>query len=80
VPRIGEVRDEAASPQQLTLFAADRVAYGDVLNTTRVYAHVPELLPPLQALHGALAAAGGLDEALVSLARLRVAGINGCPF
>jgi alkylhydroperoxidase family enzyme len=53
--------------------------YGQVLNTTRLYAHVPDLLPPLRVLHGALAG-GGLPESLVSLARLRVAQINGCPF
>jgi alkylhydroperoxidase family enzyme len=50
-----------------------------VFNTTRLYAHVPDLLPPLRALHGALAG-GGLPEGLVFLARLRVAQINGCPF
>ena len=80
MPRIPDVVDESASPQQLALFEADRASYGDVLNTTRVYAHRPELLPPLQQLHGALATLGGVDASLVSLARLRTAGINGCPF
>jgi alkylhydroperoxidase family enzyme len=80
VPRIPEVTDERASSAQLELFARDRAAYGDVLNPTRVYAHLPGLLAPIQGLHGALAEAGELDETLVSLARLRVAGINGCPF
>jgi alkylhydroperoxidase family enzyme len=80
MPRIPEVTDEAATPEQLSLFDGDRASYGDVLNPTRVYAHRPELLPPLRGLHGALAAARGVDPGVVSLARLRTAGINGCPF
>jgi alkylhydroperoxidase family enzyme len=79
VPRIREIDEGNATAEQKRLLDDDVEAYGQVLNTTRLYAHVPELLPPLRALHGALAA-GGLPEGLVSLARLRVAQINGCPF
>jgi alkylhydroperoxidase family enzyme len=79
VPRIREIRHEAATTEQQRLLEEDVETYGQVLNTTRLYAYVPELLPPLRAVHGALAN-GGLPEALVSLARLRVAQINGCPF
>jgi alkylhydroperoxidase family enzyme len=79
VPRIREITHETATAEQKRLLEDDVEAYGQVLNTTRLYAHVPELLPPLRAFHGALAA-GGLPEGLVSLARLRVAQINGCPF
>jgi alkylhydroperoxidase family enzyme len=79
VPRIREIEHEAATAEQKRLLDDDVESYGQVLNTTRLYAHVPELLPPLRALHGALANSG-LPEDLVSLARLRVAQINGCPF
>jgi hypothetical protein len=79
VPRIDEITHEAATTQQERVLDDDVEAYGQVLNTTRLYAHVPGLLPPLRSLHSALAS-GGLPEALVSLTRLRVAQINGCPF
>jgi alkylhydroperoxidase family enzyme len=79
MPRIREVDEGNATAEQLRLFADDVESHGQVLSTTRLYAHVPDLLPPLRGLHGALAG-GGLPEGLVSLARLRVAQINGCPF
>jgi alkylhydroperoxidase family enzyme len=79
VPRIREITHEAATAEQKRLLDGDVESYGQVLNTTRLHAHVPELLPPLRALHGALAN-GALPEGLVSLARLRVAQINCCPF
>jgi alkylhydroperoxidase family enzyme len=79
VPRIREVDEGNATAEQMRLLDDDVESYGQVFNTTRLYAHVPDLLPPLRALHGALAG-GGLPEGLVSLARLRVAQINGCPF
>ena len=79
MPRIREVREDDASPEQRRALAEDVELHGDVLNTTRIYAHAPELIGPLRALHGALAAAG-LPDHLISLARLRVAQIHGCPF
>lgn len=79
MPRIDEVTAERATEEQRRVLEEDEALYGDVLNTTRIYAHAPELLAPLRALHGELAS-GGLPELLVSLARLRVAQINGCPF
>lgn len=79
MPRISEVTAESASSAQRDVLAEDVSLYGDVLHTTRIYAHAPEVIAPLRALHGALAGAG-MDDGLVSLARLRVAQINGCPF
>ena len=77
--RIRQVVEENATQSQKQALAEDVRTYGDVLNTTRIYAHAPELLEPLRALHAALAV-GPPDDDLVSLARLRVAQINGCPF
>jgi alkylhydroperoxidase family enzyme len=79
VPRIREVDEGNVTGEQKRLLDDDVEFYGQVLNTTRLYAYVPDLVPPLRVLHGALAG-GGLPEGLVSLARLRVAQINGCPF
>lgn len=77
--RMRRITHEAATAEQERLLDDDLDAYGQVLNTTRLYAHVPDLLLSLRSLHGALAN-GGLPEALVALTRLRVAQINGCPF
>ncbi len=77
--RITEINHGTATAAQRKLLDEDAELYGSVLNTTRIYAHAPAVVPPLRALHGALAS-GGLPDGLVSLARLRVAQINGCPF
>jgi alkylhydroperoxidase family enzyme len=79
MPRIPEVDGQDANAEQQAVLEADVESYGEVLNTTRIYAHAPELLPPLSALHGALTD-GGVSTSLVALARLRTAQINGCPF
>jgi alkylhydroperoxidase family enzyme len=77
--RIREVSDINATPEQHKVLETDQTQYGQVFNTTRIYAHFPAILPHLQALHAALAA-GTLASKLVSLARLRVAQMNDCPF
>ena len=77
--RVKEVSAKTATAEQAAVLAEDIASYGEVLNTTRIYAHVPELLKPLRELHGVLAERQ-LSNGLVSLARLRVAQIVGCPF
>ena len=72
--------DAEATPLQRDLLDQDVSLYGQVLNTSRIYAHFPAMLGPLQALDGALATSGVLAGDLISIARLRVAQINGCPF
>lgn len=79
-PRIREIDDASATPEQLALFERDRAATGDVYNPTRLYAHVPAVSRALGGLHGALAGASALPPALVSLVRVRVAQLHGCPF
>lgn len=80
MPRIREVTDAGATPAQQALFEQERATHGDVFNTTRVYAHAPELVPPLRAFAQALSESSRLAPELVSLVRVRVAQINGCPF
>jgi alkylhydroperoxidase family enzyme len=79
VPRIREITHDDATTEQEQLLDDDLDAYGQVLNTTRLWAHAPDLLPHIRSLHGALADSS-LPDDLVSLTRLRVAQINGCPF
>ena len=77
--RVKEVSAKTATAEQAAVLAEDIASYGEVLNTTRIYAHVPELLKPLRELHSVLTERQ-LSNGLVSLARLRVAQIVGCPF
>jgi alkylhydroperoxidase family enzyme len=79
VPRIREITHEAATAEQLAALEGDVARRGEVMNTTRIYAHEPSLMPPLRALHDALAETP-IPEDLVSLVRLHVAKINGCKF
>jgi alkylhydroperoxidase family enzyme len=80
MPRVSEVSDEGASPEQRALYEGDRALFGEVLNPSRVYAHRPEAFLAVQALHAALARASTLPPGLVGLARMRVAQIYGSPF
>ena len=80
MPRIPEIFDDEATPEQRALFDDDRTRYGDVLNPTRIYAYRPSISPALRDLHGALLDSDLVPAHLVSLARMRVAKINGCPF
>ena len=79
MPRIREINEAGATDEQRALFDGDVERFGSILNTTRVYAHRPEFLPHLQALTASLTAAGTLGPGLVSLTRLRIAQIIGCP-
>jgi len=79
MPRLPEVEAAGASPAQKAAFEADIEAHGDVLNTTRIYAHAPEIVGPLRSLHRALDESD-VPASLVALARLRTAQIIGCPF
>ena len=78
--RIREIDEAGATDEQRALFRGDVERFGAILNTTRVYAHRPEVLPHLQGLMASLTAAGTLRPGLVSLTRLRIAQIIGCPF
>jgi alkylhydroperoxidase family enzyme len=80
MPRIPEIRDENATPEQLSVLEREHASSGGVLNTSRIWAYRPHALSALQGLHGALEENRTLPAGLVSLARLRVSQINGCPF
>ena len=48
MPRIPELADAEATPEQTALFEGDRARYGDVLNPTRIYAYRPGISPGLE--------------------------------
>ena len=80
MPRVREIEDDSGDPILNDLFAKEREAFGDLLNTTKVMAHCPPILRALQALGASIAQSGLLPKGLVPLVSLRVASINGCPF
>ena len=80
MPRVKEIDDAAGDPVLAELFAKERAAYGELLNTTRVMAHCPPILRAAKQLGASIAESGRLPRGLVALVSLRVAAINGCPF
>lgn len=80
MPRVSEIGDDGATPEQRRLFAGDRALFGAVLNASRVYAHRADAFLGLLAFHGALAERSVLPPRLVEVARLRVAELHESPF
>ncbi len=80
MPRVREVTDDGGDPILAELFARERELFGDLLNTTKVFAHCPPILKAAKQLSASIEKSGRLPAALVPLVYLRVALINGCPF
>jgi alkylhydroperoxidase family enzyme len=80
MPRVSEIEDAGGDPILEQVFAQDRAAFGDLLNTTKILAHCPPILAAAKGLGAAIARSGRLPKALPPLVSLRVAAINGCPF
>lgn len=80
MPRVSEIPDDDATPEQRQLFAGDRALFGEVLNASRVYANRADAFLGIHAFHGALAERSVLPPDLVALARLRVAQLHDSPF
>lgn len=79
MPRITEITEETANDEQWALLLEEQRA-GGVYNTSRVWAHRPGALAGLKVFAQGLEGDRTLPGGLVSLVRLRVAQINGCPF
>jgi alkylhydroperoxidase family enzyme len=80
MPRVKEIDDDGGDPTLKEIFAKEREVFGDLLNTTKVYAHCPPVLKAAKQLSASIERSGLLPAALVPLVYLRVALINGCPF
>ena len=78
--RLPEITQETARSAAQRTALQEEAASGLISNPARIYAYVPGVLRPLRELHQALAESATLDSELVSLVRLLVAKINGCPF
>jgi alkylhydroperoxidase family enzyme len=80
MPRVKEIDDDGGEPVLKEIFAKEREVFGDLLNTTKVYAHCPPILKAAKQLSASIERSGLLPAALLPLIYLRVALINGCPF
>ena len=80
MPRVKEIDDDGGDPILKEIFAREREVFGDLLNTTKVYAHCPPVLKAAKQLSLSIERSGLLPAALLPLIYLRVALINGCPF
>jgi alkylhydroperoxidase family enzyme len=80
MPRVREIDDDGGDPILREVFAREREIFGDLLNTTKVYAHCPPILKAAKQLSVSIEKSGLLPVDLLPLVYLRVALINGCPF
>ena len=80
MPRISEVASAGHDTTLQTIFDKERVAYGAVLNPTKVMAHCPPILQAAKMLSASIERPGQLPKTIPPLIYLHVAGINGCPF
>ena len=80
MPRVREIDDDGGDPILKEVFAKEREVFGDLLNTTKVYAHCPPILRAAKHLSASIERSGLLPAGLAPLVYLRVALINGCPF
>lgn len=80
MPRVREIDDDGGDPILEEVFAKEREVFGDLLNTTKVYAHCPPILRAAKQLSASIERSGLLPAGLAPLVYLRVALINGCPF
>ena len=80
MPRVKEIDDDGGDPILREVFAREREIFGDLLNTTKVYAHCPPILKAAKQLSVAVDRSGLLAPQLLALVYLRVSLINGCPF
>jgi len=80
MPRVREIEADGGDPILKEIFAKERELFGDLLNTTKVFAHCPPILKAAKQLSLSIEKSGQLPASLLPLIYLRVALINGCPF
>lgn len=72
-------RDEAA-PEAQAFFDENLATYGQVLNTTGVYAYRPTIQRGAKALGEGILASGLIPGRLRCLINVRIASLIGCPY
>ncbi len=80
MPRVVGISEEDATPEIKEMFQRQRRMFGEVLNTTPVFALRPTILEGSNALAAGIDASGLIDPPLKYLVYTKTAWINGCPF
>ena len=78
--RVGGVTEQEATGDVKQLFERQRRTFGEVLNTTPVFALRPTILAGSTALAAGIDASGLIEPPLKYLVYTKTAWINGCPF
>jgi hypothetical protein len=80
MPRLEPIEKSKAPEGAIEYYDRDEERYGTVLNNTKVYAHNLAVLRAMKGLVAAFGEMSSLPLAQKALIRVRVAGLNGCPF
>lgn len=80
MPRLTPIEQADAPPEARDYYDADMARYGAVLNNTRMYAHSLPVLRSVKGFVASFADATAIPIDQKALIRVRVAGLNGCPF
>lgn len=80
MPRIRRLIREEAPPEAQSAFDANVQAFGQVLNTTGIYAHRPSIMAGRLALARGIEESGLIPPRLRSLICVYVATLVGCPY
>ena len=80
MPRLRPLEKDEAPPEAHEFYDRDESTWGAVLNNTKLYAHSPAVMRAVKDFVGAFAEATAIPLGQKALIRVRVAGLNGCPF
>jgi alkylhydroperoxidase family enzyme len=80
MPRLEPIEKHEAPEGAIEYYNRDEERYGAVLNNTKLYAHNVAVLRAMKGLVAAYGEMTSLPPAQKALVRVRVAGLNGCPF
>jgi len=78
--RVQGITEEDATTEVKEFFRRQREVFGDVLNTTPIFALRPTIMAGSTALAAGIDASGLIEPSLKYLVYTKTAWINGCPF
>jgi len=80
MPRIPPLERSSVPPEAQALFDQETEIFGQLLNSTRIAAHRPEIARAAKRLGQAVADGGLIPEQLRLLMNVKIASLVGCPF